>query len=113
MNSRNQMEDRRASARRIRELQFLGNKRQVQLCPSIERRSVTSRYHGSTISITTLHVRHTILYISLPSLHHYDMKLPTLQSPLYGVGEHIQKLPLSFLDLDNDRYGRKENFLQI
>ena len=75
MNSRNQMEDRRASARRIRELQFLGNKREVQLCPSIERRSVTSRYHGSTISITTLHVHHAILYISLPSLHHYDMKL--------------------------------------
>ena len=60
MNSRNQMEDRRASARRIRELQFLGNKREVQLCPSIERRSVTSRYHGSTISITTLHVHHAI-----------------------------------------------------
>ena len=96
MNSRNQMEDRRASARRIRELQFLGNKREVQLCPSIERRSVTSRYHGSTISITTLHVHHAILYISLPSLHHYDMKLPTLESPLYGVGEHIQKLSLSF-----------------
>ena len=95
MNSRNQMEDRRASARRIRELQFLGNKREVQLCPSIER-SVTSRYHGSTISITTLHVHHAILYISLPSLHHYDMKLPTLKSPLYGVGEHIQKLSLSF-----------------
>ena len=31
MNSRNQMEDRSASARRIRELQFLGNKREVQL----------------------------------------------------------------------------------
>ena len=29
MNSRNQMEDRRASARRIRELKFLGNKREV------------------------------------------------------------------------------------
>ena len=83
MNSRNQMEARRASARRIRELKFLGNKREVQLCPSIERRSVTSRYHGSTIS-------------NLPSLHHYDMKLPTLKSPLYGVGEHIQKLSLSF-----------------
>ena len=96
MNSRNQMEDRRASARRIREVQFSGNKREVQLCPSIERRSVTSRYHGSTIFITTLHVHHAILYISLPSLHHYDMKLPTLKSPLYGVGEHIQKLSLSF-----------------
>ena len=48
------------------------------------------------LQTTTLHVRHAILYISLPSLHHYDMKLPTLKSPLYGVGEHIQKLSLSF-----------------
>ena len=32
--------------------------------------------------------RHAILYISLPSLHHYDMKLPNFTSPLYGVGEH-------------------------
>ena len=53
------------------------------------------------------------LYISLPSLHLYDMKLPTLKGPLYGVGEHMQKLPLSFLNLDNDRYGPKENFAKI
>ena len=45
---------------------------------------------------TTLHVHHAILYISLPSLHHYDMKLPNFKSPLYGVGEHIQKLSVSF-----------------
>ena len=32
--------------------------------------------------------RHAILYISLPSLHHYDMKLPNFTSPLYGVGEY-------------------------
>ena len=39
---------------------------------------------------------HAILYISLPSLHHYDMKIPNFKSPLYGVGEHIQKLSVSF-----------------
>ena len=45
---------------------------------------------------TTLNVHHAILYISLPSLHHYDMKLPNFKSPLYGVGEHIQKWSVSF-----------------
>ena len=35
---------------------------------------------------TTLHVKHAILCISLPSLHHYDMKFPYFTSPLYGVG---------------------------
>ena len=45
---------------------------------------------------TTLHVHHAILYISLPSLHHYDMKLPNFKSPFYGVGEHIQKWSVSF-----------------
>ena len=33
-----------------------------------------------------------VLYISLPSLRHYDIKLPNVKSSLYGVGEHIQKL---------------------
>ena len=36
----------------------------------------------------TLHVHHAILYISLPSLQHYDIELPNFRSPLYGVGEH-------------------------
>ena len=35
---------------------------------------------------------HAILYISLPSLHHYDMKLSNFTSPLYGVGEHNTKI---------------------
>ena len=42
---------------------------------------------------------HAILYISLPSLHHYDMKLPNFTSPLYGVGEHNTKLSPSFCKL--------------
>ena len=39
-----------------------------------------------------LHVHHAILYLSLPSLHHYDMKLPNFTSPIYGVGEHNTKV---------------------
>ena len=34
---------------------------------------------------------HAILYISVPSLHHYDMKLTNFTSPLYGIGEHNTK----------------------
>ena len=73
---------------------------------TIERRGVTSRHHGSTISgwqqkqlrrrrqgerqkiiclyqqTTTLHLHQAFLYISMPSLHHYDMKLPNFTSPL-------------------------------
>ena len=45
---------------------------------------------------TTLHVHHAFLYISLPSLHHYDMKLPNFTSPLYGVGEHNTKIVAFF-----------------
>ena len=37
-----------------------------------------------------------ILYVSLPSLHHYDMKLPNFTSPLYGVGEHNTKIVAFF-----------------
>ena len=39
---------------------------------------------------------HVILYIALPSLHHYDMKLPNFTSPLYGVGEHNTKIVAFF-----------------
>ena len=39
---------------------------------------------------------HVILGISLPSLHHYDMKLPNFTSPLYGVGEHNTKIVAFF-----------------
>ena len=30
-------------------------------------------------------------------VHHYDMQLPDFKSSLYGVGEHIQRLSISFL----------------
>ena len=45
---------------------------------------------------TTLHVHHTILYISVPSLHHYDMKLPNFTSLLYGVDEQNTKIVAFF-----------------
>ena len=41
-------------------------------------------------------MHHAILYISLPSLHHYDMKLPNFTSPLYGVGEHNKTIVAFF-----------------
>ena len=36
------------------------------------------------------------LYISLPSLHHYNMKLPNFMSLLYEVGEHNTKIDTFF-----------------
>ena len=45
---------------------------------------------------TTLHVHHAILYISFLSLYPYDMELPNLTSPLYGVGEHNRKIVAFF-----------------
>ena len=41
-------------------------------------------------------MHHAISYISLPSLHNYDMKLPNFTSPLYGVGEHNTKIVAFF-----------------
>ena len=52
---------------------------------------------------------HAILYISLPSLHHYDMKLSNFTSPPYGVGEHNTNCRFLFLNLDNDSYSPKKN----
>ena len=48
---------------------------------------------------------------------YYDMKLPNFTSPLYGLwapGEQSTKnCRFLFLNLDNDRYGPKENFPKI
>ena len=47
-----------------------------------------------------MHVHHVILYISLPSLHHYDMKRPNFASSRYGVKVNTtQKMSLSFSKL--------------
>ena len=91
----------------------------------IERRSVTSHHHGSTIfgwqqnqrqgrrkergkkgkgfywQKTNLHVHHAILFISLPWLHDCDMKLSNFKHPLHWVGEPTQKFfVFLFLNLD-------------
>ena len=87
----------------------------------IEGRSVTSRYHGGTISgwqqtqrrlrrqgerqknnmsiLTNNNFarasRHFVHFL-LPLLQHYDMKLPNFTSPLYGVDEHNTKIVAFF-----------------
>ena len=79
---------------------------------TMERRRVTSRHHGSTISGRQQNQRRrrrqgerkknkqqlftciTLFY--LPSLHHYDIKIPNFTSLLYGVGEHNTKIVASF-----------------
>ena len=43
-------------------------------------------------------MHHAILYISLSSLHHYDMKLPNFT--LYGVGEQNTKIVALFLETE-------------
>ena len=37
-------------------------------------------------------MHHTISYISLPSLHHYYVKLPNFMISLYGVREHNTRI---------------------
>ena len=45
---------------------------------------------------TTLRVHHTFWYISLPSLHHYDVKLPNLK--FYGeLKQMTKKLDITVL----------------
>ena len=45
-----------------------------------------------------LHVHHAFLYISLPSLHDYDVKMPNF--PMYrGSTQATRKFPLLFLNL--------------
>ena len=81
---------------------------------TIERRSVTSHYHGSKISgsqqqgvfaTATANSKKAIgldwqkktitlfcTFLSPPLLHYCDMKLPNFMRPLYGVGEHNTKI---------------------
>ena len=49
-------------------------------------------------NLTTLHVHHAILYISLPSLHDLDMKRPNFTRPLYEEVEHDTKIFYLILD---------------
>ena len=50
---------------------------------------------GLITKTTILHVHHAFLYISLPSLHDYDVKMPNFT--LYrGSTQGTTKFPLSF-----------------
>jgi len=50
---------------------------------------------GLISKTTTLHVHHTFLYISLPSLHDYDVKMPTFT--IYGERKQATtNFPFSF-----------------
>ena len=42
---------------------------------------------GLISKTTTLHVHHAFLYISLPSLHDYDVKMPNFT--IYGEREQV------------------------
>ena len=44
---------------------------------------------------TTLHLRHVFLYISVPTLHNFDLKMPNFT--FYGAGElTTTKISFSF-----------------
>ena len=59
-------------------------------------------------------MHHAILCISLPSLHRYDTKRPNFASPrLWNRWTQPKNCRFLFLNLDNDRYGREENFAKI
>ena len=50
--------------------------------------------------MTTLHVHHAFLYISLPPLHDYDRKMPN-----FTFMEDVNKGLLNFLSLSEFVYG--------
>ena len=59
------------------------------------RRRRPQRERGFITKTTTLHVHHAFLYISLPSLHDYDVKIPNFT--LYrGRAQATTKFPPSF-----------------
>ena len=59
------------------------------------RRRRPQRERGFITKTTTLHVHHAFLYISLPSLHDYDVKMPNFT--LYrGRAQATTKFPPSF-----------------
>ena len=53
---------------------------------------------GLIIKTTILHVHHAFLYISLPSLHDYDVKMPKF-TMYRGSTQATTKFPLSLSEL--------------
>ena len=70
----------------------------VSMLWRIERRSVTSRYHGSTISARAS-LRHETSWFQEPVL--------------WGRWTHTKIVGFFFLNLDNNRYSPRENFANI
>ena len=61
-----------------------------------------------------MHVQHAILYISLPSLHHCDIKLPNFTRSLYGLGEQNTDVVFFFSKLSYGSFGfNPRKFRQI
>ena len=60
------------------------------------------------------HVHHAILYISLPSLHHCDIKLPNFTRSLYGLSEQNIDVVFFFNKLSYGSFGfNPRKFRQI
>ena len=60
----------------------------------------TSKAIGLISKTTILHVHHTFLYISLLSLHDYDVKMPN-----FTLTEEVHKRRRNFLSLSELEYG--------
>ena len=60
----------------------------------------TTKAIGLISKTTILHVHHTFLYISLPSLHDYDVKMPN-----FTLTEEVHKRRRNFLSLSELEYG--------
>ena len=60
----------------------------------------TTKAIGLIDKTTILHVHHTFLYISLLSLHDYDVKMPN-----FTLTEEVHKRRRNFLSLSELEYG--------
>ena len=60
----------------------------------------TTKAIGLISKTTILYVHHTFLYISLPSLHDYDVKMPN-----FTLTEEVHKRRRNFLSLSELEYG--------
>ena len=79
-------------------------------------RRTANKYKVFIDKTTNLHVHHAILYISLPSLHVWNMKLANFRRSLYGVGEPAQHKSCLFPLLNLDTVlsdSTRENFGNI
>ena len=64
--------------------------------PTTRRQGERQKVIGLRSKTTTLHVHHTVFYISLPVMHNYDLKMPNFA--FYGEREQATtNFYLSFL----------------